>query len=812
MSKISALTPLAGAPSGNEQVVMVASGATRRGGIGPLVAALAQPYVDQAQQSALVAQAAAELAFARDIFASAAAGIVGTEPGTYFFTPGDEPEDFLVLWLHGDEGEADEISRSISRNMLAALTAARDDALAAAADADEKAGLADAAASGAVVAATNANAKAALAQAAATAALAAADKLSVSPVFLVATADDQADFTLPFSPTLGVLLFIDGVLVEPDDYTILGTALSLDQPVALGQRLRVLPFQSLLAATVELANVTGLADALAGRAARDLSNIPGFIGIIEDFEGSDKPGITHAPLFWTNPNPTTTDGADHTFRRNFPAGGTGGQVNASMRHYGQTDPDTTSLSWVVLSVLFGYSNFGEDVAHYPQTHKYGQGHHSASCHELIDHIYNPLRGSVTVEFDASVEGVDNTDALGNRHTTHFVARGWQGETGVEVTSHCLFTTEAGTHLRAIFKRGAGGGTVDKIFDFPDFQLTFDGKAETRRMTIGRAGGAVPTDYGYRLSVDGSTIFNLYGDAGNNTVLAAGGVAQVVLNGASGYFGPLTNNVTKLGGPGKLWSEAYLANPVINTSDATLKTALRVMTDDELDAIGDVQVGIYQWLDAIAEKGEEGARLHAGALAQQLQAAFAGRGLDATRYAWWCADPVMEIVMVDQPVLEQASEIVIEQRPVFTIEDGKAVRRLVDAPSEPRLLWDELPVFDEAGDPVILPAQEEQWGLRLKHGAPKGSDDPADYERLLVKPGLPERPLLHPVPRMVEIIRPVAVDQPKIDPATGEPMVQLGIRYSELLVALHAWSRREHDRARIAIDALAARLSEIEARP
>lgn len=527
--------------------------------------------------------------------------------------------------------------------------------------------------------------------------------------------------------------------------------------------------------------------------------------MIGNFENGGLPMAVARPWSMMRPDPSPNDGFDFQYFRRHPAGASDavGWVNTILRILGESNPESRSIFWPLLTVLIGRSDHMEDVSHYAQTHKYGQGHHGATCIEMIDHVVDPLRGSVVQEIDHSVMGSGNTDAHGNRHLTHYVARPWViGDTGVEVASHILFTTEAGCHLGAVFKRGAGGGTVDKLFDFPDFQMTFAGQAETRRMTIGRAGGATPIDYSFRLNVDSVDVFNLYADAGNNTVLAAGGQAKVVLNGAAGTLEPLVDNVTGLGKADKRFTQLAATTATINTSDARFKTVLRPFTDDELDAIGEVQTGIYQWLDAVAIKGEDGARLHAGAIAQQLATAMAARGLDASRYAWWCADPVTDMVTVEIDTEIQDSETVQEMRPEIVIVDGVAVRRMV-AHTATRLLWDDLPIVEEDGTPVMQPAQDEVWGHALKDGAEKGSKNPDDYEPFLIKPARPERPAIHTVPRMKTVKLPTQQVQPRIDPETGEPMIQLGLRYTQLLVAMQAWSRRELER-------LAARVAVLEA--
>lgn len=92
-----------------------------------------------------------------------------------------------------------------------------------------------------------------------------------------------------------------------------------------------------------------------------------------------------------------------------------------------------------------------------------------------------------------------------------------------------------------------------------------------------------------------------------------------------------------------WSVVFAAQGTINTSDMREKTAPITITDEVLDAWGDVQLIAFQWLDAIRVKGEDVARIHYGVMAQQVRDAFAARGIDGTRFGLLCYDEWDETV-------------------------------------------------------------------------------------------------------------------------------------------------------------------------
>jgi hypothetical protein len=271
MSKITAL-PQVTDFDGNEQLVMVKAGATRRGAIGGLVGQLAGPYVAQAQQSAALAAASAQAAaFNLEIYADEAAGMADTDPGDYFFTPG-AGGDFLILWLHG-ETDAEEIARTPSSAVTADLIAARDQALAAAAEALDKAGDAHSAAIGVVDAINDALVATALANAAAAAANAAAEKIGRPLRYELAPAvEGQTMFDMPVGVTLDVepIVLLNGSELVSAEYSwtasqiILADGLST---VPAGARMVVRLGEASLVTHTSMDRVDGLIDTLGNLAA-----------------------------------------------------------------------------------------------------------------------------------------------------------------------------------------------------------------------------------------------------------------------------------------------------------------------------------------------------------------------------------------------------------------------------------------------------------------------------------------------------------------------------------------------------------------
>lgn len=124
-----------------------------------------------------------------------------------------------------------------------------------------------------------------------------------------------------------------------------------------------------------------------------------------------------------------------------------------------------------------------------------------------------------------------------------------------------------------------------------------------------------------------------------------------------------------------WSVVYAATGTINTSDAREKTAPRDLTSAELACALDIArlPCIFQWLESIAEKGEENARLHAGPTVQAVIEIMETHRLEPFRYSFVCYDRWEEQKEIVQSwdeerdeegnvTREAGSEVVQEYRP------------------------------------------------------------------------------------------------------------------------------------------------------
>lgn len=102
--------------------------------------------------------------------------------------------------------------------------------------------------------------------------------------------------------------------------------------------------------------------------------------------------------------------------------------------------------------------------------------------------------------------------------------------------------------------------------------------------------------------------------------------------------PGSDNTRLLGTGSRRWAEIFAANITINTSDARLKDQVRELSEVER-AVAIKLKGLmraFKWKDSVAAKGD-GARIHFGVMAQEVEAAFASEGLRAADYALFCWD-------------------------------------------------------------------------------------------------------------------------------------------------------------------------------
>lgn len=199
-------------------------------------------------------------------------------------------------------------------------------------------------------------------------------------------------------------------------------------------------------------------------------------------------------------------------------------------------------------------------------------------------------------------------------------------------------------------------------------------------------------------------------------------SQWQING--GHFLPATDNAHTVGNATFRPAQLFASTNVIGTSDEREKTWRGGLTADELRAAKRIvaELGFFQWNDAVAEKGEDGARLHFGVRAQQVWAIMADEGLvdpieegvaPSSKYAFLCYDrwdeqivPEMEAWRASNILGPDGNPVIVKCEP----EDEGAVmkptgERVVEAGDRFGIRPDQLALFLIAAQEARLAALE-----------------------------------------------------------------------------------------------------------
>ena len=170
--------------------------------------------------------------------------------------------------------------------------------------------------------------------------------------------------------------------------------------------------------------------------------------------------------------------------------------------------------------------------------------------------------------------------------------------------------------------------------------------------------------------------------------ATQGTERMWLNSAE--FRPMTDNAYTLGNASFRWSTVYAATALINTSDARTKQQVRDLDEAERRVAQKVKglFKAFKFNDAVESKGD-GARIHFGVIAQDVAAAFASEGLDASKYALFCHDSwedQFEFVWATRMVTDEETG---EEKPEQYISETRLV---IPAGDRYGIRYDELLAF------------------------------------------------------------------------------------------------------------------------
>ncbi|MNG83394.1 hypothetical protein D3C76_557530 [compost metagenome] len=185
-----------------------------------------------------------------------------------------------------------------------------------------------------------------------------------------------------------------------------------------------------------------------------------------------------------------------------------------------------------------------------------------------------------------------------------------------------------------------------------------------------------------------------------------GDASMLISRASLH--PGRDGVTSLGRPSNRFSEVHAATATIVTSDARFKSEIEAISGAEIRACNKIEFRKFKKKDAVLIKGES-ARIHFGAIAQQVKEAFESEGLDPFDYGLFCYDeweaaaPVFEVVEYGD---------VFAQGTTGSDEKGALLQRSVKAGADaPGTVWE----YTHSEEVVVSPAVEagNRYGVRYE---------------------------------------------------------------------------------------------------
>ena len=163
------------------------------------------------------------------------------------------------------------------------------------------------------------------------------------------------------------------------------------------------------------------------------------------------------------------------------------------------------------------------------------------------------------------------------------------------------------------------------------------------------------------------------------------------------------------------------------------------TEVELAAWGSVRHTVFKWNDSIQDKGMDKARLNVGFIAQEVQGAFAVHGLDASKYALWCEDPVRKSVTKLRSATRQKIELVPHETRSVELVEGIPVmvvrQQMVEVPAVDMVqIIDEqgAVVLDASGTPELYPVPVmEEFEEEYEDFEQSGSRLGLRYEQCLI---------------------------------------------------------------------------------
>jgi hypothetical protein len=249
-----------------------------------------------------------------------------------------------------------------------------------------------------------------------------------------------------------------------------------------------------------------------------------------------------------------------------------------------------------------------------------------------------------------------------------------------------------------------------------------------------------SDTSFTLQMIAGTLYLAHSNDGGSTVfpikINKGVVADALEIGATGTMKvggdilPSVDNTYDLGSGSFRMGVIYAGTGTINTSDKREKSNIRKLTKKEIE-VGlklDSMRRLFQWNNALEEKGKDEARLHCGFIAQEVIEVFKKSKLDPFKYSFICYDkldaeikeawtekvPVMEEIEIEKVSVEKVGKKFVQK----IIKEKKEVQK-----TKKHKLYDENgnvigehkePIFETIEHPKeVIREAGDRYGLRYQ---------------------------------------------------------------------------------------------------
>lgn len=303
---------------------------------------------------------------------------------------------------------------------------------------------------------------------------------------------------------------------------------------------------------------------------------------------------------------------------------------------------------------------------------------------ILNNVADTTKAKYRVGIAFKATALEGTDGVTGRGIAMSLARGhsfqWHYGAG-----------SAGPYISSNVDSNANG-IQNMVFDNFGWQIRDTSSGSPQFRVEAKAGSVNYARVSPSLSGQDVVVASDGSDSNINLRLMSKGTGNVLV-GAT--LRPNTANTHSCGTSGSPWSGGFTQTAFTVTSDERYKTTPLEIADAMLDAAAEVEWCLFQYLDRVEEKGEDGARWHFGAMAQQFVAAFERHGLKPFRYAFICYDEWDDQyvkVQVNEGDTVKATRSV--ERPVMVEVDGEMRPELVQVYCvDPD---DGAPIFNEDG--------------------------------------------------------------------------------------------------------------------